>query len=140
MIAPGAVFSSGRVTITVGAGQTPDRIVQGIGRMNDGSLAVDSNAPTGSNYCGGFRMSAAGAIYGTTSTAGSDVWVQGVRTSSAGQLIYQNAAAVTFQNGNPQTASGLFAVLVGIVTVSLLLTEASDFLVTEAGDHIEVES
>lgn len=111
MLAPGAVFTSGRLDITAGAGQVPDRIVQGIGRMNDGSIAVDTDAPTGSYYCGGFRVSAAGALYGTTSTNAADVWNQGVRVSSAGQVVYEAAAATAYQNGNPQTSNGRLATI-----------------------------
>lgn len=111
MFAVGAVFSSGRVDITAGAAQAPDFISAGVGRMNDGSLAVDTNAPSGSAYINGVRLSAAGAVYGTTSTAGSDVWVSGMRVSAAGQLVYEAAAVTAFQNGNPQTANGRFATI-----------------------------
>lgn len=111
MLAPGAVFTSGRVDITAGAAQTPDFISQGVGRMNDGSLAVDTDAPADDYWINGVRLSAAGAVYGTTSTAGSDVWVSGIRVSSSGQLVYEAAAVTAFQNGNPQTANGRFATI-----------------------------
>lgn len=111
MLAPGATFSSGRVDITADAEQTPDYINQGFGFMDDGSLAVDTDTPDGSHWCGGFRMSAAGAVYGTTSATGSDVWVSGVRVSALGQLVYEAAAATAYQNGNPQTANGRFATI-----------------------------
>lgn len=109
MLAPGSVFNSGRVDITAGASQDPDFFNQGVGFMNDGSLAVDTDAPAGSLFRGGVRQSSSGAFYGTTSVAGSDIWVQGIRVSALGQLVYEAAAAVAFQNGNPQTSNGRFA-------------------------------
>ncbi len=111
MLTPGLVFSSGRVDITVGAGQAPDVMNQGLGFMNDGSLAVNTSAPSGTNYMAGLRLSAAGAVYGTTSTAGSDVWIGGVRVSASGQLVYEAAAATAYNNGNPLTSNGRFATI-----------------------------
>lgn len=109
MLVPGMVFSSGRVDITAGAGQTPDYINQGVGFMNDGSLVVDTNAPAGSIFYGGLRLSATGAVYGTTSANASDVWNSGIRMSATGQLVYEAAAVTAFQNGNPITSNGRFA-------------------------------
>lgn len=109
MLAPGSIFSSGRVDITAGSGQTPNFFNQGVGFMNDGSVAVDTAAPAGSIYRAGIRQSAAGAFYGTTSAGSSDIWVGGVRVSPTGQIVYEAAAAVAFQNGNPQTSNGRFA-------------------------------
>lgn len=109
MFAPGSVFSSGRVDITASAGNVPSFLNQGVGFEADGSLCVDTDAPSGDNYKAGIRLSSAGAVYGTTSTAGSDVWVEGIRVSALGQLIYEAAAATAFQNGNPQTSNGRFA-------------------------------
>jgi len=110
MLVPGVVFTSGRVDITTGAGQTPDFFNQGFGFMNDGSLAVDTDAAAGSNYTKGIRQSAAGAIYGTTSTNATDVWLEGIRISSTGVLVYESAAATSYSSRNPITAAGNFAV------------------------------
>ncbi len=77
--------------------------------MNDNSLAVDTNAPAGSLYRAGIRQSAAGAFYCTTSAAGTDNWVGGIRVSNVGQIVYEAAAAVSFQNGDPATSNGRFA-------------------------------
>lgn len=110
MLAPGSVFSSGRVDITAGAGQTPDYFNQGVGFMDDGSLAIDTNAPAGSIFRAGIRQSAAGAFYGTTSVNGTDVWVGGIRVSASGQIVYESAAPTSFQNGNPVTSNGRFAI------------------------------
>lgn len=109
MLAPGSIFSSGRVDITAGAAQTPDFFNQGVGFMNDGTLAVDTGVPSGSNFRAGIRQSAAGAFYGTTTAAGTDNWVGGLRVSNLGQIVYEAAAAATFQNGDPATSNGRFA-------------------------------
>lgn len=110
MLVPGVTFTSGRVDITTGAGQTPDYFNQGFGFMNDGSLAVDTDAPTGDNYTKGIRQSAAGAIYGTTTTDPSDVHLEGIRLTTGGQLVYESAAATSYSSRNPITAAGNFAV------------------------------
>jgi hypothetical protein len=105
-------FVSGRVFATVGAGQAPDFINEGIGFMNDGSIAINTDAPGATvQYDSGIALSPAGAIYGTTAQAATDVWVDGgIRVSAIGQLIYEQAAAVDYNNGNPLTAAGNFAI------------------------------
>lgn len=111
MLAPGmTINSNGRVESTIGAGTAPDFFNQGIGFMTNGELAIDTNAPAGSVYRNGIRQSAAGALYGTTSTAGSDVWIGGLRVSVDGQLVYEAANAASYVNGNPLTSNGVFAV------------------------------
>lgn len=112
MLAPGCTFSSGRVTVTAGAGTVPDfRGPGGIGFMNNGSLAIDTNAPAGTSFIKGFRISAAGALYGTTTPSGTDVWIEGIRVSSLGQIVYESAAAAGYASGNPVTSNGRFAVI-----------------------------
>lgn len=64
MIAPGMMFTPLRVLVTLGDGIVPDRINNGFGFMNDGSLAIDTGTPTGNLYNNGFRMSPNGAVYG----------------------------------------------------------------------------
>lgn len=111
MFAPGMKFTSGRVDTTIGAGTAADFINEGIGFMNNGDLAIDTDAPSGSNFKGGIRLNSTGAVYGTTSTAGTDVYVEGLRVSSSGQLVYESAAATSYFNGNPYTSNGRFAVV-----------------------------
>lgn len=111
MLVPGVTFSSGRVDITAGAAQAPDHINQGFGFMVDGSLAVDTDAPTGDFYYKGFRMSAAGAVYGTTTRAAEDVYHEGIRRSTVGLLVYESAAAVAYSSRNPVTSNNAFAVI-----------------------------
>lgn len=111
MIAPGmTINSNGRIECTIGAGTTPNFFNQGVGFMTNGELAIDTNAPSGSNYRNGIRQSSAGAFYGTTSTAGTDIWIGGLRVSASGQLVYEVANGTQYVNGNPLTANGRLAV------------------------------
>lgn len=78
--------------------------------MNDGSVAIDTNAPAGAIvYDGGIAQSPAGAFYGTVTPAATDVWQAGVRVSNLGQIVYEVAVAVEIDNGNGVTANGRFA-------------------------------
>jgi hypothetical protein len=110
MLAPGSVFTSGRVDITAGAAQTPDFFFGGFGFMSDGSLAVDTGAVSGTRATKGIAQSAAGAIYGTTSRNASDVYLEGVRISISGQLVYESAAATGYSSRNPVTSNNAFGV------------------------------
>lgn len=110
-LVPGLEISSDRVDVTVAAGADPDFFNQGVGFFNDGTLAIDSNAPSGSNYRNGIRQNANGAFYGTTSTAGTDVYVSGLRVSAAGQLVYAVAATQNYVNGNPIRTTGALATI-----------------------------
>ncbi len=111
MLAPGMTISAGNsVNATIGAATAPTFFNQGVGFMANGDIAIDTDAPSGSIYRNGIRQSALGAFYGTTSTAGSDVWIGGLRVSAAGQLVYEVADGTQTVNGNPLTANGVFAV------------------------------
>lgn len=111
MLAPGATFTgAGRVLCTIGAGVVPDFINEGIGFKNDGSVCIDTNAPGVIAADGGIALSPVGAIYGKTVQDPSDVWVSGIRLSTLGQLLYEQADPVSFNNGNPVTATGNFSV------------------------------
>lgn len=104
--------ATGSVNATIGAATAADRRGQGgFGFMNNGDLAIDTDAPAGSIYVKGIRLNASGAIYGTTSTNASDVWLEGIRISASGQLVYEAAAATSYTSGNPMTANGLFSVV-----------------------------
>lgn len=111
MLAPGMSFASSRVNTTIGSGTAANFINQGIGFMSNGDLAIDTDAPAGTNFKGGIRLNSTGAIYGTTTAAAGDVWVEGIRVSSLGQVVYEAAAATFFNNGNPFTSNGRLAVI-----------------------------
>ncbi len=102
MICPG---SSG---FTVGANPTVARIVNGFGVDATGKLCIDTDPVAGSLWVAGFRISATGALYGTTTTTGTKS-VQGVRISDTGQVVYAAAAAQDYVNGNPIRTNGALA-------------------------------
>ena len=103
---------SGQVQTTQGAGQAADFISGGVGFMNNGRLAMDTNAPAAApNFDQGIALNATGAVHVTTTSTGSDLWIAGIRVSTLGQIVIQNAAASTFSNGNPVTAAGRFAAI-----------------------------
>lgn len=111
MIAPGVTCrADGTYPVTIGAGQAADKVVQGVGLMNNGSLAIDNGAASGSIYSRGFRKNSTGALFGTTTTSGSDIFIEGVRVTTAGVLVYQLATPDLFVNGNPIKSNGALAV------------------------------
>ena len=104
-------ISGDRVTVTAAPGQVPDFISQGLGFMNNGSLAIDTNAVAGPAAVNGLSQSAAGALYGTTALAGTDDYQAGLRRSAAGALVYVVGASSQYVNGNPVDANGALATL-----------------------------
>jgi hypothetical protein len=111
MLAPGAILSAtGNLPITAGAGQVPNYINQGVGFMNNGSVAIDTNVPAAAaTFNGGIAQSAAGALHGTVAPAGTDGTIAGIRVSALGQVVYEAAAAVLFSSGNGITSNGRLA-------------------------------
>lgn len=110
MLAPGMTITSGQIVTTAGAGQVPDFYNQGVGFMNDGSLALDTDTPDGTTYRNGIRQNADGAFYVTTDTDPSDVWIGGLRVSAIGQLVGEVGVATGYSNGNPVATGGGLAV------------------------------
>lgn len=106
-LAPGCkVDASGRIVTTSGAGQVADFINQGIGFLNDGSVAVDTNAPAANpTFVNGIAVNASGALHGKTATLGTDVFLEGIRVSVLGQVCYGTTVPVSFQNGNGVVAA-----------------------------------
>lgn len=111
MIAPGMTFfADGRANTTTGAALVADFVNEGVGFMNDGSVAFDSDPPVGDHWKEGTRLNDSGAIYITGVTDPSDVYLSGLRHTTIGQLIIEAGVAPTdFVNGNPITPAGLFA-------------------------------
>lgn len=105
-----AILPSGRVSVTAGAATAADYYSGGFGFKNDGSLCIDTNAPAGSTFVDAIRQNATGAMYGTTVQSGTDVYLEGVRISALGQLVYESANPAYVTSGNPTTAAGNFAV------------------------------
>jgi len=111
VLAAGLTFgANGRTAATIGAGTVPNFFSGGVGFMTGGNLAIDTNAPTGNGFDGGILQSAAGAFYGKTGQLATDVFVNGIRVSILGQIVYESLDAVSFTSGNPVTTNGNFAV------------------------------
>lgn len=111
MLVPGMTFTAGgRVNATIGA--TTVATSQGLGGFGfiGANLAIDTDAPAGATFVKGFRLNASGALYGTVTPTVTDAWVEGIRVSALGQIVYESADPVTFASGNPVTAAGNFAV------------------------------
>jgi len=107
--APGMLISGGNVSVTAAAGQTPDFFNQGVGFMNNGSLAIDTNAVAGIQTTNGFAQSPAGAFYGTTAVTATDDYQAGFRRTATGAVVYTLGAATRQANGTPQDANGALA-------------------------------
>ena len=109
-LAPGStVVGTGQLSVTSGAGTVPNFFNQGIGFMNNGSVAIDTNAVAGTAFDGGVRQSAAGAFYGTLTPAGTDGVIAGVPVSASGQLVFEVAVATQFSSGNGLTVNARLA-------------------------------
>lgn len=112
MLAPGMLFdANGRVITTVGVGLVAQFISQGIGFMNDGSLALDINpAPVPISFCKGIAQNASGACFASgNAPATTDVFVEGIDVSILGQIMTGPANPTSFTNGNPITGVGKFS-------------------------------
>ena len=112
MLTPDMKFTvAGRVDALVAA--APAVAFQGQGGFGfsiDERLAIDTDPPAGSTYVKGFRLNASGAVYGTLTTDPTDVWEEGIRRTTIGQIVFEIADPVTFSSRNPITAAGNFAV------------------------------
>lgn len=106
MIVAGVTFSGQEVLATIANDVEPDIIKDGIGLMDDGSLAIDTATPAGAIYVKGFRMSPLGAVYGEE--GGTVVnFLQGVGVTAAGAIAYVlDDSPDVFVNGNPVLHTG----------------------------------
>ena len=106
MIVAGVTFSGTNVLVTMGEDTEPDIIKDGIGLMDDGSLAIDTATPAGAIYVKGFRMSPLGAVYGEQDGAVVN-FLQGVGVTAAGAIacVFGNDPDVVV-NGNPVLHTG----------------------------------
>ncbi len=111
MLVPEMTFTAaGRTNATVGATTVATSQVQGGFGFIGANLAIDTDAPAGATFVKGFRLNASGALYGTNTPAATDQWVEGIRVSNIGQIVYESADPVIFASGNPITAAGNFSV------------------------------
>lgn len=109
MLVPGVTFTAtGRVNVGISADNIPDFISGGFGFRNNGELCIDIAAPVGDFYVKGFRVSAAGAIYGV-SVPDSGAFAEGIYRNNDGRIVYDPADPVVFASGNPITVNDLIA-------------------------------
>lgn len=116
MLVPGWAINGGlSVIATAGPAVVVSHINQGFGfttGLGGRVLAIDTDSPAGDAYYKGFRMNpTSGAVYGTTTTAVDDVFIEGIRVTTAGQLVYEDSIAASFNSGNPLAAGGPLAVV-----------------------------
>jgi hypothetical protein len=93
-----------RVVASVAPGIVPDFFNNGVGFMNDGSIAIDDAAPAGDHYFAGYRRSAAGALHGVDFLLDNSpvAYIQGLPVAVGGVLIFNLLVAHdVYVNGNP---------------------------------------
>lgn len=108
MLFPGVVITSARVTAEVAGVITH---INGGFAFTANSEIVLNTADDPEVFIKGIGCRNTGAVCGTTTTAGTDVFIEGVRVSAAGKLVYENAASTHTTSGNPCTATGALAVV-----------------------------
>jgi hypothetical protein len=114
MLCPGMVFGAGsRIAATIGLGTAASQILQGVGFMANGNLALDTtaSAPSPTSFTKGIAQNASGAFFAIVATQlPTDTFVEGIRVSILGQIVIESADAAGFASGNPITAAGNFSV------------------------------
>jgi hypothetical protein len=103
----GAVVTADRVT-TATAGAV-DHFTAGFGYTIANALVLDVVNPPQS-FVKGIGVRTDGSVCATTTTAGSDTFIEGVRVTAAGLLVVESAAPTNITSGNPVTASGALAI------------------------------
>lgn len=111
MLAPAGTFTAaGRKNATLSAGPTATQIVGDIGFDASGNVLLDSNAVAGALIIDGIARTATNCMYGTTTTAASDVFLGALRISQSGQLVVAQANPLLVTNGDPFNASGAWCI------------------------------
>lgn len=107
MLFTGGTYSSDR--LVVNSAGAVDHVVAGFAYTASNELVTDTaNDPQ--NWIKGIGVRNTGAVCTTTSTAGTDTYIEGVRVSAAGKLVVESAAPANFASGNPVTATGALAI------------------------------
>lgn len=107
MLFTGAVITADRVT-TATAGVV-DHFVAGFGYNAANALVLDIVNPPQS-FVKGIGVRTDGSVCATTTTGGSDTFIEGVRVSALGLLVVESAAPTNITSGNPVTATGALAI------------------------------
>ncbi len=108
MLFPGVVFTSDRVTAEVAG--VIDHITGGFAFTALSEVVLEVVAAP-QVFIKGIGCRNTGAVCATTTTDVSDVYIEGVRVTTAGALVYADAAPDHTTSGNPCTSTGALAVL-----------------------------
>ena len=108
MLFPGVVFTSDRVTAEI-AGVIA--VINGGFGFTAASEIVLEVVAAPQVFIKGVGCRNTGAVCATTTTDVSDIYIEGVRVTTAGKLVYADAAPANTTSGNPVTATGALAVL-----------------------------
>ena len=108
MLFPGVVFTSDRVTAEIAGVITV--INGGFAFTALGEIVLEVVAAP-QVFIKGIGCRNTGAVCATTTTDVSDVYIEGVRVTTAGKLVYADAAPDHTNSGNPCTSTGALAVL-----------------------------
>jgi hypothetical protein len=84
--------------------------VNGVGFDSNGNVLIDTNAVSGTLTDAGHAVSAAGAIFGTTTQSASDIFLGGVRLTTSGALVFVQANPASIVNGNPLDANSAWCI------------------------------
>ena len=108
MLFPGSTQTAGRTTADVGG--TVAAFAGGFGYDAGGQLVLNTaDAPQA--FVKGIGVRTDGAVCATTSTDNSDTYIEGVRVTAAGKLVYEDAAVQHFTSGNGCRSTGALAVI-----------------------------
>ncbi len=107
MLFTGAALSAAD-RVRIADGGVVDHAQSGFVYTSSNQLVTDSaNAPQ--NAIKGIGIRNTGAVCTTTTTAGTDTWIEGVRVDSTGKLVIADDVPANITSGNPVTATGALA-------------------------------
>lgn len=104
MLAPGMTIVGDKVFVTIASGIVPDFFNNGVGFMNNGSIAIDDAVPVGSHYFAGYRRNAAGALHGIDFIVDNTpvAYIQGIPINFEYRIIFNLlVTSDVYVNGNP---------------------------------------
>lgn len=107
MLFTGSNQTSGRVNVAVAG--TVASFQAGFGYDSTGDLVLNT-ADAPQSFVKGIGVRSDGSVCATTTTGGTDTYIEGVRVTAAGKLVYENAASQHFTSGNPCRTTGALAV------------------------------
>ncbi len=107
MLFTGAALSAAD-RVRIANGGVVDHITAGFAYTSTNQL-VTAASGTPQNFIKGIGIRNTGAVCTTTSTTGTDVWIEGVRVSATGLLVIADAVPQAYTSGNPVRTTGALA-------------------------------